>query len=53
MSVVVEKIGNHRQPIFNHIQPEDIYYDGFDDNLDRDENVLPYGDDLLDVKMKK
>ena len=40
MSMVEEKIGNNRQPIFNHIPPEDIYYDGFDDNLDSDKNVL-------------
>ena len=50
MVSVESVIGNHRVPIFNHVQPNAIYFDAFSDDHDSDANVLPYGDELIDVK---
>ena len=50
MATIEEKIGNHRQAIFNPETPKGIYYDAFDDDHDADANVLPYGDELIDAK---
>ena len=44
------KIGNHKQPLFNITVPNDLYYKAFGDDVDEDENELPYGDELLDQK---
>ena len=43
-------IGNHKQGIFKPAAPMDIYCDAFGDDNDIDENVLPYGDELIDAK---
>ena len=50
MQSIEERIGNHRQPIYKAMQPDSIYFDTFDDDLDSDLNVLPYGDELVDAK---
>ena len=49
MESVEERIGNYKQPVYNAIQPDAIYFDAFGDEHDADSNVLPYGDELIDV----
>ena len=50
MTSVNDKIGNHRQPIYDGDNPGHIYYHAFDDSIDDDANDLPYGDELIDWK---
>ena len=50
MDIVEAKIGNKRQPLYLKDDPEAIYYDLMGDDRDADENVLPYGDKLIDTK---
>ena len=50
MQTLEDKIGNHLVPQFNISSPSSIYYEAFNDPLDSDDNVLPYGDELIDVK---
>jgi hypothetical protein len=47
---VESKIGNYKQPLFNIHIPKGIYYNAFGDDMDADDNVLPYGDELVDQK---
>ena len=53
MKSLEDKIGNHRQPLFNINAPASIYFDAFNDPIDSDENVTPYGDELIDVKTEQ
>ena len=50
MDNVETKIGNHKVPVYNPEKPDKIYYDLFLDPDDDDDNVLPYGDELIDLK---
>ena len=50
MSSVETRIGNAKTPIFNPDAPNRVYYDAFHDDVTDDDNVLPYGDELLDLK---
>ena len=50
MTSIENVIGNHRQPIFDNTAPCNIYFDAFNEDHDSDENVLPYGDELIDAK---
>jgi hypothetical protein len=50
MDKVEEKIGNHKLPIYDGANPMSIYYSAFQDDIDLDDNVLPYGDELIDAK---
>ena len=50
MTSVENTIGNYRQPIFDNTSPSIIYFDAFNEDRDADENVLPYGDELVDAK---
>ena len=43
-------VGNYREGVFQPTSPSLIYYDDFGDRSDTDENVLPYGDKLVDAK---
>ena len=43
-------IGNSREGIFDNTIPSSIYYNAFGDDTDADDNVLPYGDELMDAK---
>ena len=50
MVSVEERIGNYKQPAaYNAVQPEAIYFEAFGDEIDTDKNILPYGDELVDV----
>ena len=54
MISVEDKIGNHRQPSFDFEQPDAIYHRIFDDDdPSDDENVLPYGSEILDAKTEE
>ena len=44
-------IGNSKMPIFDPSKPNEIYYKPFEDDMLEEENVLPYGDELVDVKV--
>ena len=50
MDSLESKIGNQKQPTFNVVSPSSIYYEAFGDSDDADDNVLPYGDEMIDVK---
>ena len=43
---VQTKIGNAKEPIYNNVYPQQIYYDTFDDPIDDDQLSLPYGEEL-------
>ena len=53
MRNVNERIGNAQQPSFDAMKPNDIYYNAFHDLPDDDQNILPYGDELTDVKVEE
>ena len=44
------KISNHKEPVFNLQQPNNIYANSFDQHLDIDDDALPYGDEIIDAK---
>ena len=48
MESVESNIGNTKQPLYDGIRPYKIYYSEFYDDLDVDDVVLPYGQDLKD-----
>ena len=50
MTSVENTIDNHHQPIFDNTSPSSIYFDAFNEDRDADENIMPYGDELVDVK---
>ena len=52
MTSLESKIGNHKEGIFDHDNPDVIYYNAFGDDLASDENALPYGDEILDTKIE-
>ena len=46
------KIGNHKEGIFEHDNPGSIYYTAFCDDSTSEENILLYGDEILDAKIE-
>ena len=46
------KIGNNKIPIFNPGKPDEIQYKPLEDNILEEEVVIPYGDELVDVKVE-
>lgn len=48
---VENKIGNSNVPIYDVHKPTRLYSDLFYDDDDVDDNILPYGDELHDMKM--
>ena len=50
MEILESNIGNIKQPLYDGIQPYNIYYLAFDDYIDIDDMVLPYGQDIKDHK---
>lgn len=46
---VEERIGNHRQAAYDGNNPGHIYYTAFQDDVDLEDNVLPYGDEIIDA----
>ena len=48
MTVVNDKIGNAKEPIYDPDNPDIIYYDGFFDNAQTDDNEYPYEKEILD-----
>ena len=53
MRSVEARIGNAKQPLFNLADPEHIYYDAFDDDVNGDDIYLPYGDELQEMKTEE
>ena len=45
MERVEAKIGNAKQPLFDGMEPDRVYYSAFGDTDNTDENVLPYGEE--------
>ena len=45
------KVGNNKVPIFNLGKSNEIYYKPFGDDMLEEVNTLPYGDELIDVKV--
>ena len=43
---VEAKFGNSKQPLFDGMDPDRVYYSSFGDTEDTDNNVLPYGEDI-------
>ncbi|GFH61775.1 hypothetical protein CTEN210_18251 [Chaetoceros tenuissimus] len=52
MDCIHEKIGNTKEPIYNNIYPQRIYYDAFEDPIKDDECQLPYGAELHEAKLE-
>ena len=50
MTSLESLILNDIEGVFRPTSPSLIYYDAFGESSDSDENVLPYGDELVDVK---
>ena len=50
MSCLNEMIGNEKQPSFNMQNTQEIYNSNFGDELDDDENDLPYGIKLHEME---
>ena len=48
MERVEDKIGNSKQPLFGGTDPERVYYSDFEETDDADDNILTYGEDILD-----
>lgn len=51
MESVLAKIGNYRQPEFDPMSPDQLYYSAFGDEKIDDELVLPYGNEIVDEKV--
>ena len=47
------KIGNSTIPVFEASKPENIYYLPFGSTIEDDSMDLPYGDDFMDLDVKK
>jgi hypothetical protein len=53
MDCVQERIGNSKEPIYNNIYPQHIYYDAFDDPVEDDSTQLPYGEETNEAKLEE
>ena len=47
MERVEDKILNYTQPLFHGTEPYEVYYSAFRDTEDSDNNILPYGENIL------
>ena len=50
MERVEGKIGNYKQPLFDGMEPDTLYYNDFGDTGDAEDSVLPYGGYIQDQK---
>ena len=48
MELVEAKIGNAKEPLFDGMNPDIVYYNAFGDNGNADNKVLPYGEESQD-----
>ena len=53
LNCLKEGIGNLMQPSFNMQSAQEIYYNNFGDEIDDDERVIPYGNELIDVNKEE
>ena len=53
MECVQERISNTREPIYNNIYPQQIYYDAFNDPVEDNTSQLPYGEETHEAKLKE
>ena len=54
MTAPITNIGNHKEPAFDFSIQVNIYYNTFGDNIDdKNDNLLPYGYELIDMKTEK
>ena len=44
------RIGNHRQPIYDLVDPDIIYFATFGYQPDEDDRLIPYGEQIMDQK---
>jgi hypothetical protein len=51
MRSINARIGNSRQALYDETDPNSIYYSNFSDDPVDDTNALPYGDEILEVKL--
>ena len=49
---VESHIGNYKEPFFNPDNPNTLYVSIFDDYFDNDDTILPYGDKIINTKVK-
>ena len=50
MKSVESKIGNEKVPIYDASKPDKIYFSAFGEHDDDDDNLLPYGEEIVDQK---
>jgi hypothetical protein len=53
MDNVEARIGNARLPVYDSKNPSSIYFTPFGDEEDCDDNIIPYGDEIIDLKEQK
>ena len=53
MESIKSNIGNIKQPLYDGIQADNIYYSDFDDDPDINDMVLPYGQEINDQKIEE
>ena len=53
METVESKIGNSRLPNYDSKEPCSIYFTTFGEDYDVDDNALPYGEEIQDIKMNE
>ena len=53
MQSLESRIANSWQPLYVTTKPNAIYYSPFDDYIEDDYVDLPYGDELIDVKVEE
>ena len=44
------RIGNHRQPIYDPVDPDRIYFSAFGEQPDEDDRLIPFGEEIMDHK---
>lgn len=52
MDCIHAKIGNAKEPIYNYIYPQQIYYDAFNDPIEDDEIQLPYREEVHKAELE-
>ena len=53
MQSLESRIFNSQQPLYDATNPNATYYSFFDDDIEDDKVDLPYGDELIDVKVEE
>ena len=53
MQYIESRIGHSQKPLCNATKTNAIFYSSFYDGIEDDDMELPYGDELIDVKVEE